>query len=41
METIEELKRLVSLFKYRKKYTNDSIIMFGDLEELERLINKL
>lgn len=41
METIKELKELVSLFKYRKLCTNDSIIMVGDLEKLEKLINKL
>lgn len=41
METIKELRELVSLFKHRKLYTNDSIIMVGDLEKLEKLINKL
>ena len=41
METIKELKELVSLFKHRKLFTNDSIIMLGDLEKLEELINKL
>ena len=41
MDTIKELKELVSLFKYRKRCTNDSIIMVGDLEKLEELINKL
>tara|TARA_Y100001937_G_scaffold112564_1_gene160303 strand:- start:354 stop:485 length:132 start_codon:yes stop_codon:yes gene_type:complete len=41
METIKELKELVSLFKHRKLFTNDSIIMVGDLEKLEELINKI
>jgi len=41
METIKQLKELVSLFKHRKLFTNDSIIMHGDLEKLEKLINKL
>ena len=41
METIKGLKELVSLFKHRKLFTNDSIIMVGDLEKLEELINKL
>ena len=41
METIKEIKELVSLFKYRKRSTNDSIIMVGDLEKLEELIIKL
>ena len=41
METIKELKELVSLFKHRKLFTNDSIIMVGDLEKLEELINNL
>ena len=41
METIKELKELVSLFKHRKLFTNDSIIMVGDLKKLEELINKL
>jgi hypothetical protein len=41
METIKELKELVSVFKHRKQYTNDSIIMVGDLEKLEELINKI
>ena len=41
MKTIEELKKLVSLFKYRKRHSNDSIIMVGDLEKLEELINEL
>jgi hypothetical protein len=41
METIKELKELVSLFKHRKLSTNDSIIMVGDLEKLEKLIKEL
>ena len=41
METIEQLKELVSLFKHRKLFTNDSIIMHGDLEKLTQLINEL
>ena len=40
-KTIKELKELVSLFKHRKLSTNDSIIMVGDVEKLEKLINKL
>jgi len=40
-ETIKELKKLVSLFEHRKLFTNDSIIMSGDLEKLKKLINKL
>ena len=41
MKTIEELKKLVSLFEHRKLFTNDSILMVGDLEKLKNLINKL
>lgn len=41
METIKELKELVSLFKHRKLSTNDSIIMVRDLEKLEKLIKEL
>lgn len=40
-KTIKELKELVSLFEYRKLFTNDSIIMVGDLDKLKKLINKL
>ncbi len=40
-KTIKELKELVSLFEYRKLFTNDSIIMVGDIEKLKNLINKL
>ena len=40
-ETIKELKKLVSLFEHRKLFTNDSILMVGDLEKLKNLINKL
>tara|TARA_R100000353_G_scaffold146860_1_gene105499 strand:+ start:451 stop:639 length:189 start_codon:yes stop_codon:yes gene_type:complete len=40
-ETIDQLKDLVSLFEHRKLFTNDSIIMVGDLEQLKNLINKL
>jgi len=40
-ETISELVDLVSVFQYRKRFTNDSIIMVGDLEKLVTLINKL
>lgn len=32
-ETIDQLKDLVSLFEHRKLFTNDSIIMVGDLED--------
>ena len=41
METIKELKELVSLFKHRKLSTNESIIMVRDLEKLEKLIKEL
>ena len=40
-KTIKELKDLVSLFLYRKLFTNDSIIMVGDLEKLKKLVDKL
>ncbi len=40
-KTITELKKLVSIFKHRKLFTNDSILMQGDLEKLTQLINKL
>tara|TARA_R100001443_G_scaffold73816_1_gene81735 strand:+ start:128 stop:316 length:189 start_codon:yes stop_codon:yes gene_type:complete len=40
-KTIDQLKDLVSLFEHRKLFTNDSIIMVGDLEKLKNLINKL
>ena len=40
-KTITELKELVSIFNHRKLFTNDSIIMPGDLEKLTQLINKL
>jgi len=40
-ETISELVDLVSVFQFRKQFTNDSIIMVGDLEKLVTLINKL
>ena len=40
-KTIKELKELVSLFEYRKLFTNDSILMAGDLDKLKKLINKL
>tara|TARA_B100000963_G_C22087533_1_gene435067 strand:- start:306 stop:440 length:135 start_codon:yes stop_codon:yes gene_type:complete len=40
-ETINELKELVSLFEYRDLFTNDSILMVGDLDKLKNLINKL
>ena len=40
-ETIKELKKLVSLFEHRKLFTNDSILMAGDLEKLKNLINNL
>jgi len=38
---IDKLKKLVSLFEHRKLFTNDSILMVGDLEKLKKLINKL
>ena len=37
----QELKKLISLFERRKLFTNDSILMVGDLEKLKELINKL
>lgn len=40
-ETIKELKDLVSLFQHRKLFTNDSIVMSGDLEKLKKLVDKL
>ena len=40
-KTITELKKLASIFKHRKLFTNDSILMQGDLEKLTQLINKL
>ena len=40
-ETIKKLKKLVSLFEHRKLFTNDSILMVGDIEKLKKLINKL
>jgi hypothetical protein len=36
----KELENLVSLFLHRKLFTNDSIIMLGDLEKLKKLIDK-
>ena len=38
---IKELKKLVSLFEHRKLFTNDSILMAGDLKKLINLTNKL
>lgn len=40
-KTIKELEELVSTFEHRKLFTNDSIIMVGDLEKLRNLIMKL
>ena len=40
-KTIKELEELVSTFEHRKLFTNDSIIMVGDLERLKNLIMKL
>ena len=40
-ETIKELKSMVGLFEHRKVWTNDSILMVGDLEKLIKLINNL
>ena len=39
--TLEELKKLVTLFNRRNLLTNDSILMVGDLEKLTDLVNKL
>ena len=41
MKEIDKLKKLVSRFEHRKLFTNDSILMVGDLEKLKKLINKL
>ena len=40
-KAIKELKDLVSLFMHRKLFTNDSIIMVGDLEKLKKLVDNL
>jgi hypothetical protein len=40
-ETIKELKELISVFNHRKLFTNDSILMAGDLNRLNELVNKL
>ncbi len=39
--TIDELKELVALFNYRQQFTNDSLLMVGDLKKLNELIDKL
>tara|TARA_R100001163_G_C4975656_1_gene133864 strand:+ start:618 stop:752 length:135 start_codon:yes stop_codon:yes gene_type:complete len=39
--TIDELKQLISLFNWRYQFTNDSILMAGDLKKLNELIDKL
>tara|TARA_Y100000004_G_C8760047_1_gene346158 strand:- start:208 stop:342 length:135 start_codon:yes stop_codon:yes gene_type:complete len=40
-ETIDELKQLVALFNFRHQFTNDSVLMAGDLKKLNELTNKL
>jgi|TARA_R100001530_G_scaffold10639_3_gene10523 hypothetical protein len=40
-QALKELKKLGSLFEHRKLFTNDSIIMSGDLEKLKKLTNQL
>jgi len=40
-ETLMQLKALVLRFKNRKLFTNDSILMDGDLDKLINLVNKL
>jgi hypothetical protein len=40
-DTVKELKKLVSLFEHRKLWTNDSILMVGDLKKLIDLTDKL
>jgi hypothetical protein len=41
METIKELKELVSLFNRRNLFTNDSILMVGDLKKLTELVKQI
>tara|TARA_Y100000592_G_scaffold23342_1_gene36229 strand:- start:637 stop:771 length:135 start_codon:yes stop_codon:yes gene_type:complete len=39
--TIDELKQLISVFNWRHQFTNDSVLMAGDLKRLNELIDKL
>tara|TARA_R100001460_G_scaffold35957_2_gene69112 strand:- start:2646 stop:2780 length:135 start_codon:yes stop_codon:yes gene_type:complete len=39
--TVDELKELISLFNWRHQFTNDSVLMAGDLKKLNKLIDKL
>jgi|TARA_R100000353_G_scaffold176092_1_gene148787 hypothetical protein len=39
--TIDELKQLVSVFNFRHQFTNDSVLMSGDLKKLNELIDNL
>ena len=40
-KTIDELKELVAVFNFRHQFTNDSVLMAGDLKKLNDLIDKL
>jgi len=40
-ETIDELKQLIAVFNFRHQFTNDSVLMSGDLKKLNELTNKL
>lgn len=37
----DELKQLVAVFNFRHQFTNDSILMVGDLKKLTELVDKL
>ena len=37
----DELKELVDLFNWRNTFTNDSILMAGDLKKLTELVDKI
>ena len=38
--TIDELKQLVSVFNFRHQFTNDSVLMSGDLKKLNESLDK-
>ena len=40
-ETLKELKKLIQIFEDRQLFSNDSILMSGDLKKLITLVNKL
>ena len=40
-ETLKELKKLIKIFEDRQLFSNDSILMNGDLKKLITLVNKL